>query len=208
MNTLLDQFSILQEYWDIADKIEKTLNDICKKNFNNFQLPINLNLVAKEFGFTIKRDVDTYNIYYYGDIFTECIHISNNISYKEQRWVIAEAMAMHHLGIKGTVYNPFLVKSDIDMVPVDIIATFILLPISLFKKDLSQYIANTNCFNGNRYLEHLSNCSQIPMFHLSFCYLINLMLCFQRQTDFKDSGYDVMAFQEEDKKNRFINIFQ
>lgn len=206
MNNLLDQFSRLQEYWDISDKTEEILHDIYQKDFQKFQLPIDLDLVAKEFGFNVKfKNFDTYT---YGFISPEKhILVSPNIYYKEKRWVIAEAMVMHYLGITGSILNPFLVKSNIDLVAVDTIATFILLPISLFKKDLSQYRATVNYFDGNQYLEHLCNCSQIPMFHLSFCYLINIMLCFQRQTEFKDSGYDVIAFQEKYENNEFENIF-
>lgn len=205
MNNLLDQFR-LQEYWDISGEMEEILHDIYQKDFRELALPIDIKSVAKHLGFDIRKS--EFSIQIYGYLQKKTIFLSHNLTYKEQQWVVAQGIAMHHLGIGGIINNPFFIKNNIDTVSVDAMSILLLLPIPLFKKDLSEYMANADHFDGSRYLEHLCNCSQISMPQLCFgYYLINLMLCFQRQTDFKNSGYDVIAFQEKDEKNEFANIF-
>ncbi len=208
MNDLLDQFNMLNEYWDFSNRMEKVLHDVYKENLEKLVLPIDIKFVAENLGFDIYRSNLSFPSQVYGWLQEKTISLSPNITYKEQQWVVAQGIAMHHLGLGGAINNPFFIKNNIDTVSVDIMSILLLLPIFLFQKDLSEYMANTDHFIGSQYLEHLCNRSQIPMPQLCFgYYIINLMLCFQRQIDFKNSGYDVMAFQEKDEKNEFINIY-
>lgn len=199
MNNLLNEHeTILCEYWEFSNKMEKILHDI-----EEVRLPIDMTLVARKLGFNVISYKETSNELY-GYVKEKEIRVSSNLFYKKQRWTIAKAIAMHHLGKSGDIVNPFLVNYDIDTVTADSLAILIVLPISLFKKDLSEYKSNVDCFDGNKYLDSLCNRAQISMFHLSFGYhILTQMLCFQRQKAFREVRYDITKFE----KDEFENIY-
>ena len=119
MNNLLDQFSMLHEYWEFSNKTEKILNDFYQEKLEELFLPIDIKSIARHLGFDICNSKLSNE--FYGYLYKETIFLSRNLTYKEQQWVVAQGIAMHHLGIRGSINNPFFIKNNIDTVYVDVI---------------------------------------------------------------------------------------
>lgn len=197
---MLEQEATLCKYWEFSKEMEKILQEN-----GEIRLPININSIAQKLGFDIIV-MDEISDRCYGYLSQKEILVSSKLSYKEKRWTIAKSIALQYWGKSGMIpiTNPFFVACDINAFTADSFTILILLPVSLFKKELSEYKSKVQEFDGNKYLEHLCNCSQIPMFHLSMGYhIINQMLCFQRQKAFEKVGYDITKFQ----KDEFENIY-
>lgn len=213
MNNRLDDFGVLfRQYWKFSDEINKKMRHIYEEELGRkVELPIDIEEVAKKLGFYISSEIFPCNKIY-GFLEKKTISVSSKISYKEKRWVIAQAIGIRQLDKSNSIHviqNPLLVKQNIDTIISDAVALLILLPIPLFKEELSEYISDLETSKYEldimEYFQTLSDRSQIPIIPLSFGYhLITQMLCFQRQQAFKDCGYDINKSVQEDK---YENIF-
>lgn len=188
---------LLGELWDFSEKTEKLLDQ-----FGETRLPIGIKDIAIELGFDI--ETEELGERDYGVVAHKTILVNRKLKYKEQRWVIAKAVA-HFLNVSKqkeevvSIPNPFFISNNLDEFYSDALAMLLLLPISIFKQEVSKNIDNSDL------LQHLSDISQIPLFRLSIGYqLINQMLCFQRQKTFKECNYDITKFPFEPYENIFF----
>lgn len=207
MNNEID-VTIMREYQKFSNETEKMLRDIYEeRDIKNLSLPIDIEGVAGKLGFNIVIN----DIRLLGRLALliggKNIVISTGISYKEKRWVIAKAIALQHFGQSDAIIenSPF-VPSTINGFSTDVFAMLLLLPISLFKQKFSEHVAAVTQlqyeFCRDQFLEHLTNISQIPTYHVSFAvHLISQMLAVQRQQAFKDVNYDISQYQEDEFEN-------
>lgn len=203
VNNLSQQKNKLEKYYREECEIEAYYQSTygIQQYRDCVKLPIDIKFIAKQQGYRIEYDNHPTNSKLMGYVYPipKVIVLYKTLSYKEQRWTIAKAI---HLKKTTAIANPlFLHMGDMDS---DIHALLSLLPISLFKAELSKYIETTEVFDINDFLEKLSNISQIPLFHLAYGYpLLSQLICFERQKEFAKVDYDITKVT----KDEFENIF-
>lgn len=192
--------ALLCEFWDFSEKTEKLLEQLGIK----VSLPINIREVARKLGFDI-----SYNVFsdeenpVFATSTPKTINLRLHLTHKEERWAIAKAVSyfLINSGSQEIIHtcNPFFVSCNIDEFYLDAFAILLLLPISLFKKEVSKNIGKSD------FLQRLSDQTQIPVFQLSIGYqLIKQMLCFQRYKAFEECDFDVTKVPVEQYEEIFI----
>lgn len=197
--------TLLCEFWDFSEKTEKWL-----RKFNiALRLPIDIQDFAKRLGIRIElTKTPSFSENYIAYAARNTIILKANLSYKEQRWVIAKALAnffLYEYGIKEfLIPNQLLVSSNHYEFFSDTIAILLLFPISIFKKEISENIGKTKSDLFDL-LEYLSDKTQISQSHIITGYeIMKLMLCFQRNSEFEKSNYDITKITPDQYENIFI----
>ena len=198
--------ALLEEFWKFSKETEKMIEEM--------SLPIIIGDYVEKLGLNVVYDelyLFDQNKRDFGMISTKTIYVNPNISYKEQRWVIAKAVAIflndyntENGDILGegifSIGNPFLVSRNVEEFYLDSLATLLLLPITLFKREVSENIEKSDDL-----LQHLSDRVQIPLFQLSIGYqLIKQMICYQRKKEFEKCNYDVELMPSEEYEDIFL----
>ncbi len=194
--------TLLCEFWDFSEKTEELLKQLDV----SVKLPIDIQNFAKKLGLSIEdANLIPFSERHYGYINQNTITIKANLIYKEKRWVIAKSIAsflIHENKVKEglLIANPFLVSYKPAEFYLDSLAMLILFPISLFKKEVSENIDETNDL-----LQYLSDKSQISQFQMSIGYqLLKQMLWFQRNQSFKECNYDITQVSVDQYENIFV----
>ena len=199
MNSYLNKSTgdLLEELWKFSKQTEKM--------FEKVSLPIDIVEFARKLGFEIVYDeIAQTEQQTFGVATPKEIHVNKNLKYKEQRWAIAKAMAyfLNNSNQKEMLFfvqSPYFVSDNVDEFYTDVMAILLLLPITLFKQEVSKYIDRDDL------LQRLSDISQIPIFQLSIGYqFIKQMLSFKRQKDFEECHYDVESFTVDEYENIYI----
>lgn len=191
---------------DIKEHSEKKID--CKIKF-----PIDIELIAKYLGMKIeKKSLNREEPRSFSRILgiitsqngKAYVAIDNEVSYKTQRYTIANAIGRFLLNQKGTSlkcsYAIPLIPQSLEEIAADGIALFLLLPMKTFKDEFLNYLESCGDrpLDVDAWMMHLGNKSQISQFNLAIGYQqMKQVLCYQRQSDFKDSGFDISKILDD-----------
>ncbi len=187
-------YTLLEEFIDVSKEIERVLKQLNMKLY----VPINIDIVARQLGIAITYN-GSYDVTKWGFSDNKMIELNSHISYKDQRWLIAKAVGGHliHSG-QIMFYNPCFVPNTMDNFYLDTLAGLLLVPIFLFKQELSQYISDNidkdkvDVLQTNDFIEYMSDKFQVPMYRFSTTYqLICQILSFMRFKEFEKYNYDI-----------------
>lgn len=205
-------------YLRIADAAEKLVEnsyanagrlkgDNEKKTDCKYEFPIEIGLVAKYLGMTIEkkslnREEPKSFSRILGIITSQNgkvdVVIDNDVSYKTQRYTIANAVGRFLLNQTGTSlkcnYAIPLIPQSLEEIAADVIALFLLLPMKTFKDEFLSYLdsCGDRPLDVDAWLIHLGNKSQISQFNLAIGYQqMKQVLCYQRQLNFSRNDFDI-----------------
>lgn len=224
----LNLLEVVEGVADVYLKLAKTAEKLVTASYANernmigdnekeidykIEFPIDIELIARYLGMKIEREslneeeprsfsrilgvITTQN----GKV---SVSIDNKVSYKTQRYTIANAVGRFLLNQTGTSlkcnYAIPLIPQSLEEIAADGIALFLLLPMKTFKDEFLNYLKGC----GNRpldvdlWLMHLGNKSQISQFNLAIGYQqMKQVLCHQRQFEFRESGFDITKMMED-----------
>lgn len=217
MQSILSEFQTLnlnekveytsEFYLKAAMTAEKLVNECYKKTNQQPVFPIDIELIAKKLGiFVIKEDLNGENVRHLNR--TLALITSQNkegyavidaqVSYKTQRYALANAVGRFLLNqpkelLKCTYAIP-LIPQSLEEIAADVIALFLLLPITTFKNEFLKYLEDCrDCpLDVDAWMEYLGNKSQISLFNLAIGYQqMKQVLCYQRQEEFKENDFDI-----------------
>ncbi|MDE6909777.1 MAG: hypothetical protein K2P44_04825 [Lachnospiraceae bacterium] len=207
-----------ENYLEIANATEELIeasyageSDIkensVKKSDYKIEFPIDIELVASHLGMKIEkkslnREEPRSFSRVLGIITSQdgkaYVAIDNEVSYKTQRYTIANAVGRFLLNQSGTSlkcsYAIPLIPQSLEEIAADTIALFLLLPMKTFKEEFLNYLegCGDRPLDVDAWLMHLSNKSQISQFNLAIGYQqMKQVLCYQRQLEFRESGFDI-----------------
>ena len=179
---------------------EKTID--CK-----YEFPIDIELIARYLEMTIeKKKLNKEEPRSFSRILgiitsqdgRTVVVIDNEASYKMQRYTIANAIGRFLLNQTETSlkcsYEIPLIPQSLEEIAADVIALFLLLPMKAFKDEFLHYLegCGDQPFDVDAWMVHLGNKSQVTQFNLAIGYQhMKQILCYQRQSDFKNSGFDI-----------------
>ncbi len=213
-----------ENYLEIANATEELIeasyageSDIkensVKKSDYKIEFPIDIELVASHLGMKIEkkslnREEPRSFSRVLGIITSQdgkaYVAIDNEVSYKTQRYTIANAVGRFLLNQSGTSlkcsYAIPLIPQSLEEIAADTIALFLLLPMKTFKEEFLNYLegCGDRPLDVDAWLMHLSNKSQISQFNLAIGYQqMKQVLCYQRQLEFRESGFDINKIQDD-----------
>ena len=177
------------------------------------EFPIDIELIARYLGIKIEkkslnREEPRSFSRILGSITSQngkaSVAVDNEDSYKTQRYTIPNAIGRFFMNQTGTSlkcsYAIPLIPQDLEEIAADGIALFLLLPMKTFKNEFLQYLEScgNHPLDVDAWLTHLGNKSQISQFNLAIGYQqMKQVLCFQRQSEFRDSGFDIKKILED-----------
>ena len=207
---------------DLCLKVAKTAEKLVEESYaeikefrieneqqtaNKYEFPIDIELIAKYLGMKIeKKSLNKEEPKSFSRILGIItsqngkveVTIDNEVSYKTQRYTIANAVGRFLLNQAGTSlkcsYAIPLIPQSLEEVAADCIALFLLLPMKTFKDEFLRYLnsCGDRPLDVDAWLRHLGNKSQISQFNLAIGYQqLKQVLCYQRQADFQASGFDI-----------------
>lgn len=172
-----------------------------------YEFPIDIELIARYLEMTIeKKSLNREEPRSFSRILgiitsqngRAVVVVDNEVSYKTQRYTIANAIGRFLLNQTETSlkcsYAIPLVPQSLEEIAADVIALFLLLPMKAFKDEFLHYLegCGDRPLDVDAWMVHLGNKSQIPQFNLAIGYQqMKQVLCYQRQEDFKNSGFDI-----------------
>lgn len=130
------------------------------------------------------------------------VAIDNEVSYKTQRYTIANAIGRSLLNQKSLKcsYAIPLIPQSLEEIAADSIALFLLMPMKTFKDEFLNYLerCGDRPLDVDAWMMHLGNKSQISQFNLAIGYQqMKQVLCYQRQSEFKESDFDINKIQDD-----------
>lgn len=201
-----------EEYLNIAQQVERLVSDCYQKENKKLEFPIDLNIITKYLEIEVEYEqlnrADMMQFSRTLAILTvqngkALMTVNNSVSYKTQRYATANAIGRFLLNdatvIKSSYAIPLMPQS-LEEIAADGIASFLLLPMTLFKDEFREYLekAKDHPLDVDAWLEYLSNRSQISPFNLAIGYQqMKQILCYQRQMEFEESDYDITQMGED-----------
>ncbi len=171
------------------------------------EFPIDIELIASYLEMTIeKKSLNTEEPRSFSRILgiitsqngRAVVVVDNTVGYKTQRYTIANAIGRFLLNQTETSlkcsYAIPLIPQSMEEIAADVIALFLLLPMKAFKDEFLHYLerCGDRPLDVDAWLVHLGNKSQVTQFNLAIGYQqMKQVLCYQRQSDFKNSGFDI-----------------
>lgn len=132
------------------------------------------------------------------------IVVDNTVSYKTQRFAIANCIGRYLLNQSSEMYkNTYaipLIPQNLEEIAADSIALFLMMPMSLFKEEFLKYLngCDQHPLDVDRWLEHLSDTCQITPFNLAIGYQqMKQVLCYQRRAEFEKYDFDITQMPED-----------
>lgn len=130
------------------------------------------------------------------------ILVDNSVSYKTQRYAIANAIGRFLMSeaVFESSYAIPLIPQSLEEIAADIIALYLLMPMTLFKDEFKGYLerANDHPLDVDMWLQYLSDRSQISPFNLAIGYQqMKQVLCYQRQKKFEECGFDITKMEDD-----------
>lgn len=130
------------------------------------------------------------------------ILVDNSVSYKTQRYATANAIGRFLMSeaVFESSYAIPLIPQSLEEIAADIIALFLLMPMTLFKDEFRGYLerAKDHPLDVDAWLLYLSDRCQISPFNLAIGYQqMKQVLCYQRQKEFEKCGYDITKMEED-----------
>lgn len=214
---------IVMTFWKTNEKLESAMGDLteiyCKiaedasalikqtYGTKNVELPINIELVARELGITVSKrnlnlDAEGRFSRILGKIVMRnqktMIEVDNNVSYKTRRYAMAHAVGRYLLsGGKNMFESTYaipLIPQGLEEIMADVVALFLLLPVDVFKVEFAKYLEECMDYplDVDAWLQYLSDTSQISLFNLSIGYQqLKQVLGYQRQKEFAKSDFNI-----------------
>lgn len=192
---------------------EKDRKDNSDKSDYKIEFPIEIELIASHLGMKIeKKSLNREEPRSFSRILgiitsqngKAYVAIDNEVSYKTQRYTIANAIGRSLLNQKGTSlkcsYAIPLIPQSLEEIAADSIALFLLMPMKTFKDEFLNYLnsCGDRPLNVDAWLTHLGNKSQISQFNLAIGYQqMKQVLCYQRQSEFRKSGFDINKIPDD-----------
>lgn len=198
---------------EIAVKAEKLVNESYKAANKTVMFPIDITLIADNLGIEIQREnlnpAGTANFSKKLAVTTSTsggvkIIVDTSVSYMTRRYAIANGVGRYLLnesqGMLKNTYAIPLIPQNLEEIAADSIATFLLLPVTLFKDEFLRYLnaCEEHPLNVDEWLAHLSNVSQVTPFNLAIGYQqMKQVLCYRRQKEFSKYDYDITQMPED-----------
>lgn len=178
----------------------KEIEILVKKLNIKLNVPFNIEELARKLGISIDEHHHIIGKSW-GYFSNNSATLKNNICYKDKRWLIAKIVANHIKDItklSNALCNPCFVYNHMDDFYLDALASLLLVPISIFKHELSTYISDNRhkdkveILTSNDFIEYMSDRFQVPIFQLSITHrLICQILCFERYKEFEKYNFDI-----------------
>lgn len=201
-------------YNDIAQGAERLVNDSYALAEKKVVFPIDMELIAAYLGIDIqKKELNlkgTSNLSKKLTITTSTkdkgirIVVDNTVSYKTQRFAIANGIGRYLLnqsnGLYKNTYAIPLIPQNLEEIAADTIAVFIMMPVSMFKDEFLQYLnkCDKTPVDVDDWMGHLSDTCQITLFNLAIGYQqMKQVLCYQRQEEFERVDFDITRMSED-----------
>jgi len=208
-------------YLKVAEEIEKLVHNCYQAENKKLEFPVDLSIITKHLEIEVEyerlnmQDMEQFSRTL--AILTAQngkVHmlVDNSVSYKTQRYAMANAIGRSLLSkasyatpesetavLKSSYAIPLMPQS-LEEIAADVIALFLLLPMTLFKNEFKRYLEATEDrpLDVDVWLEYLSNRSQIPPFNLAIGYQqMKQVLCYQRQREFAESDFDITKMEED-----------
>lgn len=192
---------------------ERDRKDNSDKSDYKIEFPIDIEMIASHLGMKIeKKSLNREEPRSFSRILgiitsqngKAYVAIDNEVSYKTQRYTIANAIGRFLLNQKGTSlkcsYAIPLIPQSLEEIAADSIALFLLMPMKTFKDEFFNYLKSCGDrpLNVDAWLTHLGNKSQISQFNLAIGYQqMKQVLCYQRQSEFRESGFDINKIPDD-----------
>lgn len=208
-------------YLKVAEEVEKLVHDCYQAENKKMEFPVDLSIISKYLEIEVEyerlnmQDMEQFSrtlailTAQNGKVY---MLVDNSVSYKTQRYAIANAIGRSLLSkasyaipqsetpvLKSSYAIPLMPQS-LEEIAADVIALFLLLPMTLFKNEFKRYLeaAEDRPLDVDVWLEYLSNRSQISPFNLAIGYQqMKQVLCYQRQQEFEESGFDITKMEED-----------
>ena len=199
-------------YLELANQAEKLLKQVYQAHNLNLKFPVDIELIVREMGFTIeKRRIYASATNQFNKVLgrilvdknEKLIEIDNTVSNKTQQYAIAHSIGRYLLLEDNTLlkysYAIPLMPSELGEIAADKIALFLLLPLNVFKQEFKDYLETIKNYplDVDRWLQYLSDKSQVSMFNLAIGYQqLKQVACQERLQEFEKAGYDLEKFND------------
>ena len=200
-------------YLQLAEQAERLVRQIYRERGKRLEFPIDIEMVGNEMGIRIVRRrilasaANQFNKVI-GQILIDgkekLIEVDNLVSYKTQQYAIAHSIGRYLLLDEDVMYEHSyaipLMPSELGEIAADKVALFLLLPLNVFKREFKAYLDSIKDYplDVDRWMEHLSDKSQVSMFNLAIGYQqLKQVVCFERLKAFEEAGYDLNRFKDE-----------
>lgn len=203
---------------EIAILAEKLVAESYLRYDKKYAFPIDIELIAKHLGMSIAKE--RLNLDGASNLSRKLaiimstkvsakeedvrIVVDNEVSYKTQRFAIANCIGRYLLnqsrGMYKNTYAIPLIPQNLEEIAADSIAVFLMMPVSLFKEEFLQYLnsCNQHPLDVDEWMEHLSDTCQITPFNLAIGYQqMKQVLCYQRQAEFEKYNFDITQMPED-----------
>lgn len=200
-------------YSKVAAVAEKLVNSSYEAEGKKVEFPIDMNLITKYLGMKVEKgnlnDEKTERFSRILGVITShngsaSVVIDNGVSYKTQRYAIANAVGRYLLNQSKPIlkcnYAIPLIPQSLEEISADVIALFLLLPVKCFKEEFLHYLekCENHPMDVDDWLRHLENVSQISLFNLSIGYQqMKQILCYQRQSEFEENHFNMNIFEND-----------
>lgn len=200
-----------EKYLEVAEIAEKLIKDVYHEEELSF--PIDVIEIAHYLGINVVKDYLNENgtrqfSRILGRIISRAgktfIIVDGSVSYKTQRYTIANAIGRYLLSEEEAIFESNyaipLIPQSLEEIAADVVALFLLLPMSAFKKEFASYLEQCEDYplDVDAWMQYLSDVSQTTMFNLAIGYQqLKQVLCYQRQNDFKINNYDIKKMKED-----------
>ncbi len=200
-----------EECLKISNEVEALVYHCYQEENRKPEFPIDLNIIMKYLGIEVGYEaLNTENIEQFSRTLAILtmpnrqphILVDNTENYKTQRYATANAIGRFLMSetVFESSYAVPLIPQSLEEIAADIVALFLLMPMSLFKDEFREYLerANDRPLKVDAWLQYLSDRSQISPFNLAIGYQqLKQVLCFQRQHNFKECGYDINKMEDD-----------
>ena len=211
--------TITELYSKIAVQAEELVHKSYEEAGKAVVFPIDINIITKYL--KIKAERDNMNLdgasFFNRKLGVTTIRngevniiVDNTVSYKTRRYAVANGVGRYLLNqSKDMLKNNYaipLIPQSLEEIAADVIALFLLMPITTFKDEFLEYLnsCDKRPLDVDEWIQHLGDKCQITPFNLAIGYQqMKQVLCYQRQEEFAKYGFDVSKMPED----RYGKIF-
>lgn len=200
-------------YLDLAYQIEGFLKNVYQKYGNELEFPVDVRQICEYMGISVtSRPISVSMPNQYNKVLghitinndEKMILVNNRVSIKTQRYAIAHSLGRYLL-LKGEriyehSYAIPLMPDELGEISADTVALFLLLPLSVFKKEFKKYLRMIKNYplDVDKWLQYLSDKSQMPMFNLAIGYQqLKQVACYERIKAFEEADYNFDDFSDQ-----------
>lgn len=200
-------------YLRLAYQIESFIQKVYHEYGNEIEFPVDVQLISEYMGISvIVRDISASAPNQFNKILghirinkdEKMILVNKRVGFKTQRYAIAHSIGRYLLLRGKSIYEHSyaipLMPDELGEISADTVALFLLLPLNVFKKEFKHYLKITKDYplDVDKWLQYLSDMSQVPMFNLAIGYQqLKQVACYERIEAFKKADYDFDNFIDD-----------